>query len=148
MKYLITIFVLMLAMSAFASTNDVKALDILSKTLYHEARGEAERGIRAVASTIVNRAMKKDKNSSAENLVKQALKRKQYSCWNGKTDLSSGKGKAWEICREVAYEMVKGEFKTTSKHTHYYAHKIVHPYWAAGLENEVIGNHTFLTVRW
>jgi len=148
MKILLTVVSMFFCMGAMASTNDLKALDVLAKTLYYEARGEGERGIRAVASTIVNRAVKKDKVASVENCMKQALKRKQYSCWNGKTDLKIGKGKTWELCRKIAYEMVVGKFEVTTEHTHYYAHKVVNPYWAKDVDKEKIGNHTFLTVRW
>jgi N-acetylmuramoyl-L-alanine amidase len=138
--------IMMLANLSLAEQN-VKALDVLAKTLYHEARGEGETGLRAVASTIYNRALKRDKNPSALNCAKQAKARKQYSCWNGKEDLEVGKGPMWEMCREIAYEMVTGKFKATTNHTHYYAHKKVSPVWAKKVTKTVIGNHTFLTVR-
>lgn len=128
--------------------SDIRALDVLSKTLYYEARGEGERGIRAVASTIYNRALIKNGIADANSCVKQALRRKQYSCWNGRDNLSAGRGKSWQVCREVAYEMVIGEFLPTTIHTHYYAHKKVNPYWARDAKKVKIGRHTFLTVRW
>jgi len=143
-------------MSYGANTNRVdvskiEALNVISKTLYHEARSESEIGIKAVASTIHNRAMKKSGNSSSNALVYEALRRKQYSCWNGRKDLPSGSGKEWMICRAIAYQMVIGEFKPTITNTHYYAHGKVNPKWAQEVEESdklILGNHTFLTVKW
>ena len=147
MKYLIVICLITISPIAFASVKDVEALDVIAKTLYHEARGEDEKGIRAVATTLHNRAMKRHNRPTPEAIVKQAKKRKQYSCWNGKRDLKAGSGKSWVVCRKIAYEMVSGEFKPTHSHTHYYAQKIVFPKWAKNKPKVIIGNHTFLTVK-
>ena len=120
----------------------------VSKTLYYEARGEGERGIRAVASTIYNRSARNGGVVNCDSYIKQSLRHKQYSCWNGSNGiLPSGSGYSWEICRKVAYEMITGKFKPTNSYTHYYAHKKVTPYWSQGVKKTIIGNHTFLTTK-
>lgn len=127
--------------------SEASSLDIVAKTLYHEARGEGEVGIRAVASVLQNRASKRYGKTSIAFCAAEAKRKLQFSCWNGKKDLASGKGAAWDICMKVAKEMSSGTFKKTHGHTHYYAYKICNPKWAAGQPGDVIGNHKFLSVR-
>lgn len=130
--------------SVFLSTEAVSApVDDLAKTLYHEARGEGETGIRAVASIIHNRAEKTGKVTPAK-LSKVVRQKYQFSCWNGKADLRTGKGSSWELCKKVANEMVSGDFNKTHGFTHYYAFKNCNPKWAKGKKKVVIGNHAFL----
>ncbi|MFA6679088.1 MAG: cell wall hydrolase [Candidatus Methanomethylophilaceae archaeon] len=118
-------------------------VDDLAKTLYHEACGEGEIGIRAVASIIINRAEQKGKITpdALSSVVKQKF---QFSCWNGKKDLKTGKGKSWEICMKVAKEMSEGCFNKTHGYTHYYAFKKCKPRWSNGRKKMIIGNHAFL----
>lgn len=129
---------LFLAINAFSAP-----IDDLAKTLYHEARGEGETGIRAVASIIHNRAEKKGVVTPAV-LSKVVRQKYQFSCWNGKKDLRTGKGKSWELCQTVAKEMVEGDFNKTHGYTHYYAFKNCNPKWAKGKKKFVVGNHAFL----
>lgn len=128
-------------------------VDIVSETLWQEARGEGESGIRAVASVISNRA--KANNRTLEDTC---LRKSQFSCWNGrarpsmfssrpwvaKNGLTALEKSRWNLCRSIAYEMATGAFKPTIASTHYYAHNKVKPSWAAKLrKRQVIGNHTF-----
>jgi len=130
--------VIMSVVSAYAAP-----IDDLAKTLYHEARGEGETGIRAVASIIVNRA-KKDGAVTPVALSKVVRQKYQFSCWNGQTNLKTGKGQSWLVCRMVAGEMVNGQFKSVHNYTHYYAFRNCNPKWAKGKSKMVIGNHAFL----
>lgn len=128
-------------------------VDIVSETLWLEARGEGEIGLRAVASVIANRAI-----ANGRTLEDTCLRKSQFSCWNGRTrpsmfasrpwivksGLSALEKSRWNLCRTIAYEMATGAFKPTISSTHYYAHNKVKPSWAAKLrKRQVIGNHTF-----
>ena len=75
MKNIFSIFILVCALKAQAG--------IIADTLYMEARSEGERGQRAVATVIYNRA-----HGKAENMESVCLKPKQFSCWNGKASKS------------------------------------------------------------
>jgi len=132
----------LLAVGAFANS-----VDILAKTLYHEARGEGEAGLRAVASVIHNRAMKRYGNVSGALCASEAKRKLQFSCWNGKRDLPKGKGNAWSLCVKIAAEMANGKFLPTHGHTHYYAYNKCNPKWASGIIGLIVGNHKFLTAR-
>lgn len=130
---------------AFPSKDKVEAI---AKTIYHEARGEAEYGMRAVASTLYNRAVRKGE-VTVYSLYAEAKRKYQFSCWNGKRDLPKGKDAAWETSMEIAIELYLGNFNPVHGHTHYYAYKKCNPKWArtaksAGVK---IGNHKFMTVK-
>lgn len=138
MKKMIVLFVGLIVFSASAKPGQV-----LSKTLYHEARGEGEVGIRAVASVIYNRAMKSSGKADYSALSAECLKKYQFSCWNGKNDLTKGQGKVADLCMKVAKEMVAGTFKPTHSYTYYHAYKICEPKQAIGKSFVLIGNHKF-----
>lgn len=131
-------FGVMFAFEAFSGS-----IDIIAKTLYHEARGEGEIGLRAVASVIHNRSLVNNGKVTSDFCASEALKKNQFSCWNGKS-LRSGTGKAWNVCVKIAKEIDSGTFKTTHKYTHYYAFKLCSPKWAKGKKGKIIGNHKFL----
>jgi spore germination cell wall hydrolase CwlJ-like protein len=65
-----------------------------------------------------------------------------------------GSGQAWDDSVKLAKELLSGNFKPITKHTHYYAPKIVTPTWAfkktaAGKVRRLyqdIGNHRFLSI--
>lgn len=134
-------FLVLLGMNCFGS------VDIIAKTLYHEARGEGEIGMRAVASIICNRAKRAHGNVTIQTCAKEAKRKMQFSCWNGKKDLRSGNDKSWQICVKIAKEIEAGKFQKTHQYTHYYAFKICSPKWAKGVSGKIIGNHKFLTVK-
>lgn len=118
--------------------------DILARTIYAEAEGESYAGKMAVASTIWNRAQGK-----WWMLKYVATQRKQYSCWNGGTP-SVGTGQAWNDSVAIAKKMLSGEFRPTTRATHYYNPRKANPKWArtvASVSRERIGNHVFMQVE-
>lgn len=120
---------------------------VIADTLYLEARGEGEHGMRAVATVIYNRA-----GGDAENMVAVCLKPKQFSCWNGsrRRDIAPTSPpdiKAYNTCLAIEKELLTGDFKPLGNWTHYYAYRICSPKWARGAKTTVIGNHKFLTVK-
>src|SRR5262245_40213706 len=57
-------------------------LEILTKTVYGEARGEPREGKQAVVGVIRNRLNATDRWYSAGTYRDVCLKNKQFSCWN------------------------------------------------------------------
>jgi len=126
----------------------VTPLLIIALTLWGEARGEGEAGIRAVASVIWNRAGYNPANCEAV-----CLKPYQFSCWNGKRGeklrQTRPAGAAWDICEEVAEEMLRGTFRLSTDADHYMTlglyNSLQRPAWADKMEVKcIIGNHIFL----
>ena len=119
----------------------------VANTLYLEARGEGERGVRAVASVIYNRSI-----STGKDFESVCLKPFQFSCWNGsktrvitpKTDLDK---KAYKLCLQVEKELLEGNFKPLGEWTHYFNARVCNPKWAAGIKQTKIGNHNFLKTK-
>lgn len=129
------------ALSALTSFGAMSEVDTVASTLWLEARGEGREGIRAVASVIVNRAKRSGKSHAYE-----CLKRKQFSCWNGRVRSvpRNAKGKTWEFCKSVAAQVVAGKFAVTNNATHYYNFNVCNPKWGRTMKNVVVvGNHRF-----
>jgi N-acetylmuramoyl-L-alanine amidase len=55
-------------------------LEIAARTVWMEARGEGEAGLRAVAAVIINRTKRKWRG--AQTMAEVCLQPLQFSCWN------------------------------------------------------------------
>ena len=131
--------------------NNIKAENVIAKTLYAEARSEGVDGIVAVATVIYNRA-----NGNYNKAIKECLKPKQFSCWNGKSDISVPRvngsyhpknkwtdAEAYKFCLELQNDMKTGFFKPKFNWNHY-AVTGTKVYWYNKMRNiKEIGNHTF-----
>ena len=117
--------------------------DAIARTLYAEARGEGEEGIKHVASVIYN--VSKDKGTSFKSIVTQPL---QYSSWNeGAPKAGSDNDSAYGVCKKIAKEMVNKTFKPVNSYYHFYnmeGKKAKVPYWAKGKNAKKIGKHYFI----
>lgn len=130
-----------------------RAIDILARTLWGEARGESLIGIEAVASVILNRVAKAKKKGGFwwGNTIEQVcLKPYQFSCWN-KNDPNYPKlqamdvsDQAFAVCLRIARRAVHGVLKDrTGGATHYHT-KDIQPKWALSAETIAdIGHHVF-----
>jgi spore germination cell wall hydrolase CwlJ-like protein len=127
---------------------------LLAATLFYEARGEGEVGIRAVASVIYTRAHYPNPHKP-KPYIEVISKRKAFSCWNDRPiekiderKLSNGDRDAYYICLRVAEEMAERKFKPTIEATHYYNPKLCKPSWAREMKFvKKIRNHTFMDER-
>jgi spore germination cell wall hydrolase CwlJ-like protein len=135
-------------------------MDTVARTLWGEARGEGEAGMRAVAAVIVNRARAarawkakhgKDRHPLfGDGTLRSVCKAKwQFSCWNEKdpnrqkmeallkTDPLYLKG------REALTWALSNDDPTLGA-THYYSSVIKQPDWTKGATFTVkIGHHLF-----
>lgn len=110
---------------------------VVALTLYHEARGEGEEGLRMVASVIWNRA-----KGDPRRLRSVCLAPKQFSCWN---DGHPGDPteQVYDLCLKIAGEMVRGEFVPATDADHYHA-DYVNPAWSGSMNfRKQVGRHLF-----
>lgn len=123
---------------------DIPENQILAATLILEAGGEFDqRSMYAVYEVLQNRSQK-----SGRTLLQEALRRKQFSCWN---DTDKQKLNRFYIAKnhpkfEFALKIVSEKHFSnyTNGATHYYADHIDPPYWTKGMTKTVtIGNHSF-----
>lgn len=131
-----------------------KAINVVARTLYMEARGEGNVGLNLVMTVIWNRA-----GGNVDNLADVCLKPLQFSCWNklsNKTPstysiqfpkgAASGSGSemsSWDVCVNLANSAFNGTFKpTNSKWNAYYNPDKADPDWADELIGaEMVGRH-------
>lgn len=136
---ILTLLILALALSGcdecFADPSE-----IVYQTIAMESASESDTGMYLVASTIVNRAMKRGTSIEGES-----IRRKQYSCWN---DLEWSK--AWlgrfytEKARKRAKKALERAIREPFKGITHYHTLDVSPYWAVGHKPEIIeGGHAF-----
>ena len=96
---------------------------ILALTIWHEARGEGEQGMRLVADTISNRA-----KQSKTCLVSVVTMPAQYECWSNKdperADIPKQKSAIekhnWQYCLILARLLRRGAYKPATDSTHYW----------------------------
>ena len=130
-----------------------KSIDILSRTIYGEARGESLKGMEAIASVVLNRVIfsqKKGKYWWGNDVVEVCKKPWQFSCWN-ENDPNSGlvkrvdeKDEIFCICKRIASRAINGMLEdATNGATHYHTKKIT-PAWSIGkIPCASIGSHVF-----
>lgn len=126
--------------------------EILSKTIYGEARGESVAGQEAVANVILNRVKMNLIQPMwwGKTIQEVCLKPYQFSCWNKNDpnfkilqgDLSQNP--VYQICERIAKRALAGCLKdNTNGATHYHSF-VCHPLWARHLVPcAQIGHHLF-----
>jgi len=130
-----------------------RAIDVLARTLYGEARGETVRGKEAVACVILNRVKRAKQHGGywwGNTIEEVCLKPWQFSCWN-ETDPNRQKiaavepgHRVFDTCLRIARRAVSGCLKdATGGATHYHTTD-AHPPWSRGKPACVeIGRHLF-----
>lgn len=128
---------------------------ILAATIYGEAGGEGEQGMKAVANVIKNRA--DSKGISPKDVV---LKPKQFSMWNNKQDKKSqinyikninsqalknpNVKSVWDKAKSLVSTHINSKGDDVTKGAEYYHTISIKPYWTKNLEyTTTIGKHKF-----
>jgi len=121
-------------------------LDCLAKTVYFEARGENEKGQRAVAAVVLNRA----KSSRFPDTICQVVHQGgtgsrdcQFSWWcDGLSDKPKDQ-KAWERAVAIARDMINGAPDPTNGALYFHETHVT-PSWRTQLRRvATIGSHVY-----
>lgn len=130
-----------------------RAVDVLARTLYGEARGESVRGKEAVACVIVNRFKRAEARGGywwGNTIEAVCLKPWQFSCWNEsdpnrkKLEAVEPGQKVFDTCLRIAKRAVSGCLEDITKGATHYHTKTVTPVWSRGRPMcAEIGNHQF-----
>lgn len=128
-------------------------LDVLTRTIWGEARGESPEGRIAVGWSVRNRVYDgKSKSWWGEGYRGVCTAKWQYSSWNANDPNSAyllGKKpipqKEYDMCKVAALAVLDGVKDPTGGATHYYASSMkTPPAWATKANlTAVIGNHRF-----
>src|SRR5262245_54546256 len=121
-------------------------LDCLAKTIYFEARGESEKGQRAVAAVVLNRVRSSRFPDTICDVVHQggtASRDCQFSWWcDGLSDKPKDR-KAWERAVAIARDVINGAPDPT-KGALYFHETHVSPSWRTQLRRvATIGSHIY-----
>ena len=124
-----------------------RELRCLSEGVYYEARGESRLGQIAVAEVILNRVASPHYPNTICGVVYQGSHRATGCQFTFTCDGSvnkSPRGRPWRQAREVAAEVMAGDYvPVTGRATHYHTDE-VRPRWAPRLvETNRIGAHIF-----
>lgn len=136
------------ALRAAAYGDQAFTLDVLARTLWGEARGEGRDGMRAVASTILNRAARP--GWWGRSVAEVCLRPRQFSCWlesdpnRAKLLAVDGRDRHFATALSVAVDALAGILPDyTFGATHYHALDCA-PSWVKGRAPcAVIGRHAF-----
>lgn len=138
-----------------------KAMNVVARTLYMEARGEGPVGLDMVMTVIWNRS-----GGDAANFADVCLAYKQFSCWNNIANKSpstyqiqfpkgavAGSGKdasSWQVCVNLAKSAFDGTFKPMNdKWNSYYNPDKADPDWADDMVGaEMVGHHKVGELKW
>lgn len=138
-----------------------KAMNVVARTLYMEARGEGSVGLDMVMTVIWNRS-----GGDAANFADVCLAYKQFSCWNNIANKSpstyqiqfprgavAGSGKdasSWQVCVNLAKSAFDGTFKPMNdKWNSYYNPDKADPDWADDMIGaEMVGHHKVGELKW
>jgi spore germination cell wall hydrolase CwlJ-like protein len=142
------------------SDEDIDVVDAhwMALTMWGEARGQGEEGMRAVGHVIANRWKAKSHGTFVTDTVSAAW---QFSCWN-KNDpnralmlaidtLKPGSAghRNWLLAKRLAAEILAGRSEDPTGGALFYHTTAVQPAWSRGVTPvRQIGNHLFfLTAR-
>ncbi len=130
---------------------DAKERQCLVQALWHEARGEDELGIRAVATVILNRSEKAlDKSTKAARICSVVSAPWQFSYW-WQVKVHTPKVKPQEVQKLVLMHKIADEVQRRTfvpvldKDVLFYHTTKVNPIWNRKMQTvAVIGKHKFL----
>lgn len=137
----------------YPTYNREQQINAIARTLFKEARGEKEAGMRRVLDSIIARS-----GNNIDNIVGVISEPFQYSCWNDMSphdwnpsqfkpqkEVGADKDVAeWDTAVSLATKTVDGTY--TPKHTEPFYHTTSsQPKWSRGKTGKVDGNHIFYT---
>ncbi len=137
----------------FCQGDCCKAIDILARTLYGEARGEGLLGMEAVAAVVINRVRFARQRGGfwwGATVKDVCLRPKQFSCWNQNDPNSEiirkidATDKIFALCRRIARRAVCGVLVDPTRGAMHYHNRKCFPAWARkAIPCAEIGNHIF-----
>ncbi|KAF8362183.1 hypothetical protein PRIPAC_89106 [Pristionchus pacificus] len=104
-----------------SSNYNQRDLDVVTKTMWHESRGEPELGQIGVAHVIKNRADANRGYWGGRNVADVCLKSKQFACWNNQSpDNSNPSGEGYDRMHEIARGVLDGRIPDPTRGALYY----------------------------
>lgn len=112
---------------------DERDIDILTRTLYGEAKSGSVQDAQAIACVVLNRVHYRNWPNKIADVCLQPW---QFSCWNHNDPnrdriMKAKSGKWFDRCRQIAEDAARGDLDDpTQQSTHYHTHAMGKPKWA------------------
>lgn len=122
--------------------DDSKELQALALNIYHEARGEPEKGMRMVGEVTINRVAS---SRYPDTVCAVVYQKSQFSWVSTKRNATPKEQEAWEKSLEIARDLLNDN-KASYPHlaTHFVNLNVVKPNWIRKFDKVgTIGDHTF-----
>lgn len=134
--------------------HNAKQIRCLAENIYHEARGEGDRGMIAVGYVTLNRVKRSEFPNTVCDVVKEGRYRNgmpkrhqcQFSWWcDGRPDTIKQHSEEWKDSLKIAVDVFNDKLDDpTHGATHYFNYNMVSPRWQyAFVKTAVIRNHAF-----
>ena len=145
-----TAFLLMFTATPATAAETAKSeLHCLATAIYFEARGESERGQRAIADVVIARTKSGDHPDTICGVVYEGAHHHgcqfSFAC-DGRSDVARDH-KCWERAERIAAEAMEDDQSTVHNATYFHIRRI-HPSWASHMTRvATIGAHIFYRPR-
>jgi spore germination cell wall hydrolase CwlJ-like protein len=150
LKFLLILPLVLVTSNFFVYTSNLhveRERYCMTEALWHEARGENEAGIRAVATVILNRSQSKHYPDSICRVIRQY---KQFSYTHQLKDFypqpKQVEYRKYDLIVRIAEEISEGTFKKTLPSNVLWYHTVnVKPKWSEQMKVlKTVGKHKFL----
>ena len=143
-KFVATVctFLFLSSAAVAGGCDDSDKLQALALNIYHEARGESEKGMRMVGEVTINRVSSSKYPDTICDVVYQGC---QFSWTCSKKNKKPREKEAWEKSLEIAKELLD-ENVASYPHlaTHFVNLRVARPSWTRKFDKvKKIGDHTF-----
>jgi spore germination cell wall hydrolase CwlJ-like protein len=143
-KFVATVctFLFLSSAAVAGGCDDSDKLQALALNIYHEARGESEKGMRMVGEVTINRVSSSKYPDTICDVVYQGC---QFSWTCSKKNKKPREKEAWEKSLEIAKELLN-ENVASYPHlaTHFVNLRVARPSWTRKFDKvKKIGDHTF-----
>lgn len=128
-------------------------IEVLTRTIYGEVRGESVRCKEAIAAVVMNRVSMAQARGGwwwGSDVIGVCLKPWQFSCWNPSNPnrthalTATDADKKFGTCRKVARRAIGGSLIDPTGGALHYHNDTTHPPWAWNFEpSVVIGKYSF-----
>ena len=142
MKAIIIALAIVMTQPVFAGCDYNKQLNALALNMYHEARGEGEKGMRMVGEVTINRTASSKYPDTICGVVYQ---KNQFSWVSTKKDKTPKEKESWEMALKIAKELLDdGVGSYGHLATHFVNLSVARPSWTKKFDKVTkIGDHTF-----
>lgn len=142
MKAIIIALAIVMTQPVFAGCDYNNQLQALALNMYHEARGEGERGMRMVGEVTINRTAS---SLYPDTICGVVYQKNQFSWVSSKKNKEPKEEESWQLALKIAKELLDDNVNSYPHlATHFVNLDVSRPSWTKKFDKvTTIGDHTF-----